>query len=637
MDQIETRNGQNMYEPLQAVVKRKAQRKLRKCESQSEFDGPPLPPRIQSTLPRTARSHSFDAQDFLQPPDRVSQLTNGHHSRHLSRPRNAARKTLSLQEDMLENYPTRLLDFISRFSYTLPTCIQVTNGFCSNSTDLLISQNERFNLHFIKHTRVITMHDSKYTEHYSVPLNSSVQFGLVYDPHNSSELAKRGYQFETAASIMAMHLLPVLIRATKEYKGTTPETSVEANEVLIVKGIMKKKGKFLMVQSLKHGEKHLHEKCAGHFTTAPKHIRMHVSRMIQHGITFPQRAMIFPDSETDSALSFAMAKFPVTLDKIVDETSVIASSIYESDYEVNPVMEVSLSLDIRVEPIQLQEEEQRQLSDRTHTLYHNFNASKVQLFAEMPSSKAYDLQSLLYRKLLVGHEVESTQLVLPSLLRRVEPLPYESPTHSSSSLVTPANGEMQQPSVTASSPISPLQQLILSTPLSSEGSATDLIQENVYQTIDMTKRQPEAPPPDPPYTTMRPVPASPTSANQESYAVPRFQGNEGRINTLEYNYRSLEERNELMCQKVDELMAKVDELSQSVAKTTRTHGSLEAVNLKLKEEIQDLQAKVDTATLRHQKSGSPVKPHADAAPEQNQQYITTLDCDQVNSFMTFLV
>ena len=34
--------------------------------------------------------------------------------------------------------------------------------------------------------------------------------------------------------------------------------SVEANEVFVVKGIMKTMGKFLIVQSLKHGEKHLH-------------------------------------------------------------------------------------------------------------------------------------------------------------------------------------------------------------------------------------------------------------------------------------------------------------------------------------------------------------------------------------------
>ena len=73
--------------------------------------------------------------------------------------------------------------------------------------------------------------------------------------------------------------------------------SVEANEVLVVKGIMKKMGKFLIVQSLKHGEKHLHVhvKCDRHFSTAPKDVRMHITKMMKYGITFPQRAVIFPD------------------------------------------------------------------------------------------------------------------------------------------------------------------------------------------------------------------------------------------------------------------------------------------------------------------------------------------------------
>ena len=117
-----------------------------------------------------------------------------------------------------------------------------------------------------------------------------------------------------------------------------------------------------------------------------------------------------------------MTKFPVTLGKLVRETSVIASSIFESNYEVTPVMEVSLSLDIRVE--QLSEDDHRQLHDRTSTLHHNFNSSNVQLFAEMPSSRAYDLQSLLYKKLLVGQEADSTEIELPSLLLPVQPLPY---------------------------------------------------------------------------------------------------------------------------------------------------------------------------------------------------------------------
>ena len=257
--------------------------------------------------------------------------------------------------------------------------------------------------------------------------------------------------------------------------------------MFVVKGIMKKRGKFLIVLSLKHGEKHLHQKCAGHFSTAPKDVRMHIAKMMKCGITFPQRAVIFPDGEINRSLSLDMTKFPVTLGKLVRETSVIASNIFESDYEVTPVMEVLLSLDIRVEPVQLSEEECRQLHDRTSTLHHNFNSSNVQLFAEMPSSRAYDLQSMLYKKLLVGQEADSTELELPSLLQPVQPLRYEMPAHRNSSAGVPVHAELQQPPNIPSSPIRPLQQPSQPAPSTPEGSIADE-SDNLYHTIDMTKR-----------------------------------------------------------------------------------------------------------------------------------------------------
>ena len=174
-----------------------------------------------------------------------------------------------------------------------------------------------------------------------------------------------------------------------------------------------------------------------------------------------------------------MTKFPVTLGKLARETSVISSSIFKSDYEVTPVMEVSLSLDIRVK--QLSEDERRQLHDHTSALHHNFNSSNVQLLAEMPSSRAYDLQSLLYKKFLVGQEADSTELELPSLLQPVQPFPYEMPANRNSSAGVPVHAELQQP---PNIPIRPLQQPSPPVPSTPEGSITDE-SKNLYHTIDM--------------------------------------------------------------------------------------------------------------------------------------------------------
>ena len=93
-----------------------------------------------------------------------------------------------------------------------------------------------------------------------------------------------------------------------------------------------------------------------------------------------------------------------------------------------------------------------------------------------------------------------------------------------------------------------------------------------------------------------------------------------------------------MCQKVDELMVKIDQLSQTVANSAHAQESSDSASPedvtiwcgKLQEEIQDLRVKITTASTQHWQSRLPEKPHADSTPEQNQQLLASLDCDQVS-------
>ena len=93
-----------------------------------------------------------------------------------------------------------------------------------------------------------------------------------------------------------------------------------------------------------------------------------------------------------------------------------------------------------------------------------------------------------------------------------------------------------------------------------------------------------------------------------------------------------------MCQKVDELMMKVDQLSQTVANSAHAQESSDSafpedVTIwcgKLQEEIQNLRVKITTASMQHRQSRLPEKPHADSTPEQNQQLLASFDCDQVS-------
>lgn len=71
----------------------------------------------------------------------------------------------------------------------------------------------------------------------SLPLNSSVQFGLLYNPSGEMSRAMKGYTYRTVKDLAACKVLPHIVRATKAYNSGKPDTSVEAEEVLVITGI----------------------------------------------------------------------------------------------------------------------------------------------------------------------------------------------------------------------------------------------------------------------------------------------------------------------------------------------------------------------------------------------------------------
>ena len=332
--------------------------------------------------------------------------------------RAALRHSLSVERLKLSpKEPIPLSQFITKYSNFLPTQVQVRKGFCSSLTDLSISQDETFNFHFIKHTKVVSIRDSERKMEFSVPLNSSVEFSLVYDPNHNKEEAMNGFHFETAADVMAMSSLPTVIRATKDHSSGSSEDSVSANELLMVRGVRPSfvpgKGMELHVYSFTSGEKCLDEKCAGGFTTKPQLVALPLSSLIEHRLQFPQKAVICADKTINRTLPTAMSKSPIVLEGYKGETSIIATC---TDGTTGPVFEISSDIGIHIEALDLPESNQKQLLENTLALYKTFDASNLQVLTEKPSSRAYELQLLLYSKVDRDKQPDGIQLVLPLLL-----------------------------------------------------------------------------------------------------------------------------------------------------------------------------------------------------------------------------
>ena len=72
---------------------------------------------------------------------------------------------------------------------------------------------------------------------FTVPLNTAIQFGLVYNPVGDTKQAMKGYSFETAGQLADYHIPPTIVRVTRKFDSGDSKSSIETNEILIIKNI----------------------------------------------------------------------------------------------------------------------------------------------------------------------------------------------------------------------------------------------------------------------------------------------------------------------------------------------------------------------------------------------------------------
>ena len=394
------------------------------------------PPSSRIQLQRSRSAQGYN------PPSDPSQVTAGspQHEFDSMRPRS---QTIPLHSSRSDGVPRRqpptppdqndaagsdikLSRFATLHSRQFPIRVKACKGFCSSSTEVSISHGEIFDLHFLKHTKVVKMRDSHGVD-YSIPLNSTVTFGLVYDQYSNERMsiAVTPPLFSTVSDIMNQKKLPVVVCATKAYNGGNAENSVGEDEVLVVGGIRSTmRGRILKVFSLKHGKKYLHERCIGHFSTSPAKTCMLLSSMFQNSIPFPQKAMVFAGAEVAQALPAYLLKSPVTLKQCGIETSVVATCpLVNTSPESGQAIYMPISLDIEVEAVTLSDHEISQLQSTTRALYKKFDPGKLTPYVDMPSTVAYEVQCALYTSLQVQNKMYGEQVVRPDTLFEPEPLP----------------------------------------------------------------------------------------------------------------------------------------------------------------------------------------------------------------------
>ncbi len=330
--------------------------------------------------------------------------------------------------------------FLSKHHQHFPTRIRVCKGFCGSDEESSLSDGDQFNVHFLKYTTIIAI-EYENGSRFNVPLNSAIPFAILYNPHNNITEAMTGYKFDKVSDILQMATLPSLLWARKEYQGSTSDSSISSNELLIVRKV---RSKILGKQSLKvfslttGKDKLLSSNCTGNFSTKPRDVCLYLPEILKHmPDCFPCKAVLFSSpanniprkigthQRTGSNSKLGVPTVIKMLHSSV-ETSLVATSVHDQDPENARLLDIPIDLDIlvRVES-NFDEDETQRLYEDTTFIYEHFNPANVRPCVKENSNQ--HTQSQFYTNICFGQERSGIDVPKPPMLDTKRENHYQHP------------------------------------------------------------------------------------------------------------------------------------------------------------------------------------------------------------------
>ena len=222
----------------------------------------------------------------------------------------------------------KLAEFVADYAHLLPIKVQVLNEVTVGEGNVHITKNETLFFQLLKKTEMVVLNAE--TDMYLIPVNSKIKFGLIYNPIEADENVSSYMNLPTAADLMKLKQLPLIVTAMTKSDFGSPDKSVAEKEILFVKGVVRGSGgtrgrQELHVVNVDNEEKFLGAQCAGNFTTDPHHMKVHLSALFAQGVETPQYVIIYPDRELRSLLPQNLSNCPVLLASMKEEMSVVVS------------------------------------------------------------------------------------------------------------------------------------------------------------------------------------------------------------------------------------------------------------------------------------------------------------------------
>ncbi|XP_064390464.1 uncharacterized protein LOC135338305 [Halichondria panicea] len=315
-------------------------------------------------------------------------------------------KRIPISDFIIDSEELNPSSFVNKHQDKFPLKIRVCKGFYGHSDRTSVSEGDTFNIHFVKHTKVVHMLDGGGAI-YKIPLNSALEFGIMYDPNQKRDQALNGFVFEKVSELLAAKSMPCAVRTGAAWRGSGASSTIESGEVLLIKGIKKRLNtKTLKVYNLATGKKkELPESCVGKFSTRPYDVRFFLSDIVEHmPNAIPCQAMLFVHSDTASELPKHLVTAVVSLTESNIETSLIATNTEVDDFTDAPMFDIPLDLDIELQVLNYKRpEDTEQLYSDTRTLLEHYNPGKVTQYNA--SSNVYSIAVMREDNALSGIDI----------------------------------------------------------------------------------------------------------------------------------------------------------------------------------------------------------------------------------------
>lgn len=338
-----------------------------------------------------------------------------------------------LLDEICDKFPSEdeivsLSELSAQFSHLLPLRVKIVTGFCAeNDKDPTLDVEDIYNIHFPKRTEVVSICDIT-GSHYSIPLYSSLQFGVIYDPENEAMV------FSSVNEIINAKPLPKAIVATEQYTGHNKMILFIANEVLLVHSISKRGGGLkrpsLSVYSISSSTmKDLPGDCVAHFSTAPWLTKMYLSDMMEYMHNpLPCKAHLYFDESTSSLPEHLSHEMVTVEEKRTDSSFLISLELEKhrkgKQTEVKDLIDIPTCIGIDVNilsPLKASKRYQK-LYENTARLLKEFNPTKVQACVDAPSDDIYVTQAQLLAQCRQGYENVGFNIEPSTIIGEYQPL-----------------------------------------------------------------------------------------------------------------------------------------------------------------------------------------------------------------------